>query len=91
MNKATKARTRKARERHSAQVTPTPAVYTCALCPGEITVVDSARGDLITVNIDGHAKAAHRICPPGNQPHTGPNTETRTATARDNDTMKETT
>lgn len=33
--------------------------YHCALCGGEISVTD----DLITVNVNGHAKAAHRECP----------------------------
>lgn len=55
MDKATKANLNKR--------PGSPQVYTCANCPGEITVADSARGDLITVNIDAHAKAAHRVCP----------------------------
>lgn len=33
--------------------------YYCAECGGEITTAD----DLITINVDGHAKAAHRVCP----------------------------
>lgn len=33
--------------------------YACALCGGGITTAD----DLITVNVDGHGKAAHRVCP----------------------------
>lgn len=38
--------------------------YGCALCGGSITTADSVAGRLVTVNIDGHAKAAHRDCPP---------------------------
>jgi hypothetical protein len=38
--------------------------YRCAECGGEITVRDNAGGGLITVNVDGHARAAHRACPP---------------------------
>lgn len=38
--------------------------YQCANCPGEITVADNANGGLVSVNVDGHAKAAHRVCPP---------------------------
>lgn len=37
--------------------------YKCAKCPGEITVADNVGGGLITVNVGGHAKAAHRVCP----------------------------
>jgi hypothetical protein len=40
--------------------------YACALCGGSITVADSAAGRLVTVNVDGHAKAAHRKCPTAN-------------------------
>lgn len=34
-------------------------MYHCAECGGQVTVSD----DLITVNVDGHAKPAHRTCP----------------------------
>lgn len=34
--------------------------YRCAECCGPI----AAHDDLVTVNIDGHARAAHRNCPP---------------------------
>lgn len=37
--------------------------YKCANCPVEITVADNIGGGLITVNVGGHAKAAHRVCP----------------------------
>lgn len=39
--------------------------YECANCTGEITVADNISGGLITVNVGGHAKAAHRVCPTG--------------------------
>lgn len=39
-------------------------MYFCANCGGEITVADNfIGGGLITVNVNGHAKAAHRECP----------------------------
>lgn len=40
-------------------------MYRCPNCDGEVTVQDNLNGDLITVNVDGHAKAAHRVCPDG--------------------------
>lgn len=34
--------------------------YSCATCGLHVTTAD----DLITVNVDGHARPAHRTCPP---------------------------
>lgn len=36
--------------------------YVCANCGGPITVKDNVSGGLITVNVDGHARPAHRTC-----------------------------
>lgn len=47
------------------------ARYQCAICPGEITVADNIGGGLITVNMGGHAKAAHRVCPVVDAPTEG--------------------
>lgn len=57
MDKALKA------QRKHRNTPASPRAYRCANCPGEITVVDNADGELISVNIDGHAKPAHRACP----------------------------
>lgn len=40
-----------------------PPRYACAECGGPLTVADNFNGGLITVNVGGHAKPAHRICP----------------------------
>jgi hypothetical protein len=37
--------------------------YTCANCGGEISVKDNLNGGLISINVEGHAKPAHRVCP----------------------------
>lgn len=37
--------------------------YSCALCDRELSVMDNLNGGLITVNVNGHAKPAHRRCP----------------------------
>lgn len=37
--------------------------FPCALCGGPLTVLDNINSGLIGVNVDGHAKAAHRTCP----------------------------
>lgn len=37
--------------------------YPCANCKASLTVADNINGDLITVNVDGHARPAHRTCP----------------------------
>lgn len=53
-----------------AAVTSTPEAttdeqrYECALCGGSLTVADNyGGGGLIMVNVEGHAKPAHRSCP----------------------------
>lgn len=42
---------------------PSTPEYACANCGGPITVKDNAGGGLISVNVDGHARPAHRTCP----------------------------
>jgi hypothetical protein len=37
--------------------------YPCVLCDGELKVSDNLNGGIMSVNVDGHAKAAHRRCP----------------------------
>jgi hypothetical protein len=37
--------------------------FPCALCGGPLTVLDNINSGLISVNVDGHARAAHRVCP----------------------------
>lgn len=37
--------------------------HDCVNCGGEITAEDNSEGALVTVNVDGHARAAHRTCP----------------------------
>lgn len=45
--------------------------YACAECGGPITTKDAAQGQLMTINVEGHGKAAHRVCPtkPEEQAH----------------------
>lgn len=41
-----------------------PQEFPCANgCGTPLTVADNANGGLVSVNVDGHAKAAHRDCP----------------------------
>ena len=58
-----------ARQAEQQESAPGPArttaqTFSCALCPVPITVADGIRGALLTVNVGGHARAAHRECPP---------------------------
>lgn len=49
-----------------------PQQYPCANgCSTPLTVADNANGGLVTVNIDGHAKPAHRVCPVPTETPTG--------------------
>jgi hypothetical protein len=59
MNKAIKAQQTKPPASTPAGV----QVFACAACGGPITVADNANGGLVSINVDGHAKAAHRVCP----------------------------
>lgn len=36
-------------------------MYSCANCSGELTTAS----DMVTVNVEGRARAAHRTCPKG--------------------------
>lgn len=41
-----------------------PQQFPCAKrCGTPLTVADNANGGLVTVNVDGQARAAHRECP----------------------------
>lgn len=40
-------------------------------CSTPLTVADNAGGGLITVSVNGHAKAAHRVCPTPTAGRTG--------------------
>lgn len=70
MDKAMKARMRKEAERRAAVrdgLVTVPAVqeFPCASgCSTPLTVADNLNGGLVSINIGGHAKAAHRECPP---------------------------
>jgi hypothetical protein len=46
--------------------------YPCANCKGSLAVADNINGGLITVNVNGHAKAAHRTCPNFPEPTSPP-------------------
>lgn len=49
-----------------------PQEFPCANgCSTPLTVADNAGGGLITVSVDGHAKAAHRVCPTPNEGRAG--------------------
>lgn len=38
--------------------------FPCAKgCGTALTVADNTNGGLVTVNVNGHARAAHRLCP----------------------------
>ena len=73
MDKAMKARKRREAERRAAVregliVVPTVQEFPCARgCATPLTVADNQGGGLITMNVDGHVKAAHRLCPHENE------------------------
>lgn len=69
MDKAMKARRRKEAEGRAAVrdgivVVPAVQEFPCANgCGIPLTVADNINNGLVGINVDGHGKAAHRICP----------------------------
>lgn len=69
MDKAMKAQMRKEAERRVAvhdglTIVPAAQEFPCAAgCSTPLTVSDNLDGALVSINVGGHAKAAHRECP----------------------------
>lgn len=69
MDKAMKAQMRKEAVRRlavrdSLAIVPQVQEFSCAAgCSTPLTVADNLNGTLVSINVDGHAKAAHRECP----------------------------
>lgn len=61
MDKAMKARLKRQAQAHAN--TTSAQEHSCVNCGGTITAADSMKGDLVTVNVDGQSRAAHRVCP----------------------------
>lgn len=70
MDKVMKAQMRKEAERRAAAregliVVPARQEFPCAAgCSTPLTVLDNLNNALVSINVNGHAKAAHRQCPP---------------------------